>query len=223
MDKFAGLDERITVYHIANGNRAIARNYGMDAANGDWICWLDSDDEYTTNYLRELDTIIRLNPNYQVFNFRAIYQWPGRTALSDVFQPAIAGDGHVWFRSGHINCGSFIFDRRLWQSDLKYRIPDEANPYQFAADSHFDWRLRREEDEWKYDNTDNPEAMFGDGVKRHGSSLGNPWGDDFLQFYLLTRDNISMPLDLALYIIYPRTSEDTEIYFGETFDVGLPS
>ena len=54
---------------------------------------------------------------------------------------------------------------------------------------------------------------------RQGVSLGNPTGDDYAQFYYLTRDNHSKALDIALYIIYPRTSEDEQEYFGEVFDV----
>lgn len=221
LDKFAEHDDRIHVYHKVNENRAIARNYGMDHATGEWICWLDSDDEYATNYLRELNNAIEHNPDYSIFNFRTIYQWPDRTVLNDKFEPAVEGKGHEWFRAGHITCGGFIFKRNLWKSDKKYRIPDNANPFQFAADSKFPYKLTREEDAWKYDNTENPDTMFQDGVFRQGSSLGNPWGDDALAFYLLTRDNYSKPLDLALYITYPRTSEDNQQYFGELFDTGV--
>jgi hypothetical protein len=51
------------------------------------------------------------------------------------------------------------------------------------------------------------------------SQLGNPWGDDMLQFYLLTRDNHSKPLDVPLYIQYPRATEDTVYeHFGEIYE-----
>jgi len=222
LDAFADMDERITVIHKINENRAVARNAGMDAASGDWICWLDSDDEYSTHYLRELDKAIKDFPTYKIFNFASlIYYIDHKSEIRPTFKPEYEGNGHEYFRSGHIGCGSFIFSRKLWASDKKYRIPDEANPFQFAADSKFPWKLTRELDEWKYDNTENPEGMFQDGVKRQGSSLGNPWGDDFLQFYNLTRDNYSKPLDVALYIQYPRTNEDDYEYFGEVFEVGV--
>lgn len=218
LDKFAAQDGRIRVVHIQNGNRAIARNTGMDAAIGEWICWLDSDDEYTSNYLRELDREIEANPGYNIFNFRAIYQWPDHTAMSEAFRPAQEGNGHEWFRSGHINCGSFVFRRDTWKNNSKYRIPDEANPFQFAAQSRFPMKFDPVQDEFFYQNCPDPDTCFQDGVYRQGVSLGNPWGDDHLQFYLLTRDNISKPLDLALYIIYPRTSEDDQKYFGAVYD-----
>lgn len=222
LDAFADMDDRITVIHKENENRAIARNTGMDKATGEWICWMDCDDEYSSHYLRELKQAIKEFPEYNVFNFASLIYHPDhRSTIREAFKPAIEGLGHEYFRSGHIGCGSFIFKRSLWKGDKKYHIPNEANPYQFAADSKFPWKLTRELDEWKYDNTENPEEMFQDGVKRHGSSLGNPWGDDFLQFYLLTRDNLSKPLDVALYIQYPRTSEDGYQDFGEVFDTGI--
>lgn len=237
LDDYAKKDKRIKVIHKINENRAIARNTGMDAAKGDWICWLDSDDEYSTHYLRELDAAIEDFPEYKIFNFGSLLYWEDHhTTTRPVYQPAIEGNGHEWFRAGHIGAGSFIFRRDLWLKEgLKkvrkedaegnpiiteevgqvYRIPDEVNPYQFAAASLFPYRLNREEDEFKYDNTENPEDMFQDGVKRHGSSLGNPWGDDMIQYYYLTRDNISKPLDVLLYIQYPRSHEERYKYYGE--------
>jgi hypothetical protein len=73
--------------------------------------------------------------------------------------------------------------------------------------SGFDYKLTP--NDGAYDKVgENPEGIFTDGLLRVGFSLGNPWGDDFLQFYKLTRDNTSKPLDVALYVQYPRCSED---------------
>lgn len=214
MRKFAKADKRIKVVDQVNSNRAIARNRGMEEAKGEWICWMDSDDEYSTHYLRELDQAIKDFPEYKIFNFGSIIHFPDHhTAIRSVYTPAIEGEGHEYFRSGHIGCGSFIFRRDLWASDPKYRIPDEVNPYQFAASSHFDMRFSEDEP-----YIENPTGAFSDGVYRHGLSLGNPWGDDFFQFYLLTRDNHSKPLDVLLYIQYPRAHEEIYEHFGEVYE-----
>lgn len=215
LKKFAKLDKRIKVVEQVNSNRAIARNRGMEEATGEWLCWLDSDDEYSTHYLRELNQATIDFPEYKIFNFGSIIHFPDHhTAIRSVFAPAIEGEGHEYFRSGHIGCGSFIFRRDLWDSDSKYRIPDEVNPYQFAATSRFDMRFTEDEP-----FVDNPLGAFTDGVYRHGLSLGNPWGDDFFQFYQLTRDNHSKPLDVLLYIQYPRAHEECYTEFGEIYDV----
>lgn len=214
LDKFADSDKRIKVFHKQNENRAIGRNYGMDKAGGEWICWLDSDDEYSTHYLRELDQATKDFPEYKIFNFGSIIHWPDHhTSIRGVFTPKIEDKGHEWFKSGGIGTGSFIFRRDLWISDKKYRIPDEVNPYQFAASSKFDMRLSKDEP-----YIENPEGAFTDGVYRHGLSLGNPWGDDALAFYLLTRDNHSKPLDVLLYIQYPRAHEEVYEHFGEIYE-----
>lgn len=215
LDLFAQTDDRIKVFHKVNENRAIARNYGMEKATGDWICWLDSDDEYSTHYLRELHQAITDFPDYKIFNFGSLIYWPDHhSSIRPVFTPLEEGNGHEWFKSGRIGCGSFVFSRVLWQDKQEsYRIPDEANPYQFAASSRFDMRFPDDQPD-----IDNPAAAFTDGVYRHGLSLGNPWGDDALQFYLLTRDNKSKPLDVLLYIQYPRAHEDVYEQFGEMYE-----
>lgn len=236
LDKFKELDPRIKVIHKLNENRAIARNTGMDAATGEWLCWLDSDDEYSTHYLRELDAAITDFPEYDIFNFGSILHWEDHhTSIRPVFEPALDHNGHVYFRSGKIGSGSFIFKRELWlkrgrkvvrtedeegkpiltvEETQLYRIPDEVNPYQFAAASLIPMHLTYAEDPFKYENTENPEGVFQDGVKRHGSSLGNPWGDDYCQFYYLTRDNRSKPLDVLLYVQYPRAHEERYEFYG---------
>lgn len=221
LDAFADMDKRIKVIHKEkNEGRCIARNDGMDAAIGEWLCWVDSDDEWTTNYLRVLEKAIRTFPDAKIFNFGTIIQWPDfKTEIRQTFKPEIEGKGCAWFPAGHIGAGSFIFRKDLWVSDKKYRIPDEASPFQFAAESRIPLRLSIETDKFKYENTENPDNAFQDGVMRQGVSLGNPVGDDYCQFYYLTRDNHTQPLDVALYIQYPRTSEDDELYFGEVFDV----
>lgn len=43
-DAYAVKDPRIQVIHQPNGGVAKARNAGLDAATGDWIGWVDSDD-----------------------------------------------------------------------------------------------------------------------------------------------------------------------------------
>ena len=215
LQKFVDSDKRIKLINQENQNRAIARNNGMDAATGEWICWLDSDDEYSTHYLREINQASIDFPEYSIFNYGSLLHFPDhKTQIRSVYPPLEDGEGHEYFRSGHIGSGSFCFKRELWKSKSEYRIPDEVNPYQFAAASKFDMHFTDDEP-----YVENPAGAFTDGVYRHGLSLGNPWGDDFLQFFLLTRDNHSKPLDVLLYIQYPRAHEEIYTQFGEIYDV----
>ena len=43
-DEYAAKDSRIKVIHKANGGLSDARNHGIEAAKGDWLMFIDSDD-----------------------------------------------------------------------------------------------------------------------------------------------------------------------------------
>lgn len=65
-------DDRIKYFWQENQERSASRNNGIMKATGDWICFLDSDDRYTTTYLEMLnqnitknDYIIRTNMIYK--------------------------------------------------------------------------------------------------------------------------------------------------------------
>lgn len=55
-DAFAARDSRVKVIHKTNGGAASARNAGLDAAAGEYICFVDSDDAVAPDYLSELMT-----------------------------------------------------------------------------------------------------------------------------------------------------------------------
>ena len=50
-DAWKETDDRIKVIHKENGGLSTARNAGLDVAKGDYICFIDSDDFVTDNYL----------------------------------------------------------------------------------------------------------------------------------------------------------------------------
>ena len=51
-------DARITYVYQENSERSAARNKGIAHSTGEWICFLDSDDEYQPDYLQELAKFI---------------------------------------------------------------------------------------------------------------------------------------------------------------------
>ena len=53
-DRFAAQDPRFRVFHIPNGGVSHARNVGLDAATGDYITFIDSDDGVSPDYLENL-------------------------------------------------------------------------------------------------------------------------------------------------------------------------
>ncbi len=53
-DEYAKKDNRIKVIHKENGGVSSARNCGIDAAKGKYICFVDSDDYPCINYLLDM-------------------------------------------------------------------------------------------------------------------------------------------------------------------------
>lgn len=55
-DRYAAQDDRIKVIHKPNGGAASARNAGLDAATGEYLCFVDGDDAVHPDYVKQLLT-----------------------------------------------------------------------------------------------------------------------------------------------------------------------
>lgn len=49
-DEYANKDDRIRVFHKENGGVSSARNVGLENARGEWLSFIDGDDEITEGY-----------------------------------------------------------------------------------------------------------------------------------------------------------------------------
>lgn len=51
-DEFADKDDRINVIHIKNSGVSCARNFGINSATGEYICFIDGDDYLSNDYVK---------------------------------------------------------------------------------------------------------------------------------------------------------------------------
>ena len=75
-DEWAKKDARISVIHKKNGGPSDARNYGLDRMNGDYVTFVDSDDELSPNTLEPLLNILHNHPEYDILEY-SVLQNPG--------------------------------------------------------------------------------------------------------------------------------------------------
>lgn len=88
LDRLAAEDARVKPIHKQNGGAASARNVGIDAATGEFICFVDSDDIVEGNYISHLmDNLIRHNADISVCGF---VMWGTK---SRVMQPCLTAPG----------------------------------------------------------------------------------------------------------------------------------
>lgn len=66
-DQWAKKEKRIKVIHQNNGGLSVARNAGLDAASGDYIWFIDSDDWIADNAVEHVISYINLYPDIEVF------------------------------------------------------------------------------------------------------------------------------------------------------------
>lgn len=70
LDRLAAEDSRVKPIHKQNGGAASARNVGIDAATGEYICFVDSDDIVERNYVSHLmDNLKRHQADISVCGF----------------------------------------------------------------------------------------------------------------------------------------------------------
>ena len=72
-DVFAEKDHRIRVFHQENGGVSSARNLGLDNASGEWVYFVDSDDELMPNCLHTLVNGISDSVDLVLCGYETVY------------------------------------------------------------------------------------------------------------------------------------------------------
>lgn len=105
-EEYAERHKCIRCFHKPNGGLSDARNYGLEHARGEYIAFVDSDDELSPDTYTQLMDILARHPDYDILEF-PVLQNPGRTDET-LFQPgnhvfsdaldwlAYKGTEHCW-------------------------------------------------------------------------------------------------------------------------------
>jgi glycosyltransferase involved in cell wall biosynthesis len=182
----------LRLVEIEHQGRVIARNEGMRAAKGEWLCWLDSDDAYDPMYLVTFARWIRKRPDVDLWVtgvvVHGLYKGPNcegygghgvpkYTKLRRPWVPPLDKSGehvHTLFNSGHVGTGMFVFRKRCLEK-TGY-LPPWAN-HNETADG-IDEYLELEPGTTGY-------GSAGPKGGRPKGLIGNPHGDDHALFQAL--------------------------------------
>lgn len=102
-DDWAKKDERIKVIHKENGGLSDARNIGVDAAIGRYVCFIDSDDYIGEKFVETLyDLIMNCHTDVSAVGFREVTE--------DDFAEKITEDGEVRIFEGEDSIRELFFN-----------------------------------------------------------------------------------------------------------------
>lgn len=74
-DKYAGDYTNINVIHVNNGGAAKARNFGISVAKGEYIGFVDSDDDVVLDYVENLvETLEKYHLDIMVCGYKKIFE-----------------------------------------------------------------------------------------------------------------------------------------------------
>lgn len=204
-------DDKTIVINKTHEERIIAFNEGFKIATGDWFITLDSDDEYTPDYLEKCFNFIENNPDYKMFNFGCKFiHKDGGESTRDPFEPKMLEIGHEIFGGGNIVNGTFIWSKEIYEdlggfppgeikdidcSEIQYggiRTLFMGSPWDFSAYAQLEFPEIRQFFTAKH--PDHPKGLV--------KELGNPFGNDFYLFYKYTRKYHCLPMKEHIYIVH---------------------
>jgi len=177
--------------------RVISWNKGMRAAKNEWICFLDSDDEWIFGYLEIMNYNINKFPKYKMFHFGHIVVSLTGTTIKRPFEEmeeSPDGVGMKHFDAGKLGTGSFIFKKECLE-ESGY-LPDVNNVFDLA-----DLFGEKVKEYWKERKLTSEPPKY----NRDDKWCGNPWGNDFVLAWMLTRKFKSKCLYVYPLIAYIRT------------------
>ena len=76
------VNDRFRLIRQPNAGVAAARNNGVKASKGEYVCFLDADDWWEANFLEEMDRLIEEYPDAGLYATNYVYYKPGKTHVA---------------------------------------------------------------------------------------------------------------------------------------------
>lgn len=120
-DSLAKKDKRIRVIHQKNGGLSDARNTGLDTCRGKKICFVDSDDYVSPDYIETLyEAMKKEEVLISVCNFFKVSE-DGRVKKGDNLKTGILGEDDYWWSTfdehpiSYVVAWNKLYDRSLFE------------------------------------------------------------------------------------------------------------
>ena len=119
-DDLASTHPSIRVIHRTNGGLSAARNTGIEASTGEWLCFIDSDDEFMPDTLSSNLEWLEVHPDTDLIEFPVSVHHGSPSAYALTFEPVtVTGDAVFahWIRNnGYEHCYAWnkIYRRQLF-------------------------------------------------------------------------------------------------------------
>lgn len=126
-------DPRINVISKENGGPSSARNIGVKSANGQWIYFLDADDQIETDCLTQFLKIVDDNPNIKVFVANYYIKKGNLFKKQSLFMKdgVLKNNFRSWFWGTLSPCqGAVLYDKNLL---LRHPYPEIIRRWEDAA------------------------------------------------------------------------------------------
>lgn len=137
LTSYQRLDKRVRVVSQGNLGLTKARNAGMRHSTGDFITFLDSDDEYRPDHLEKRLQYMNDHPDIDFVHGGCLIVG-GPTAVPDKFNPCRMVELADCFIGG-----TFFMRRRVLDKLSGFRQPDYGNDCEFAERAQKHFRISR--------------------------------------------------------------------------------
>lgn len=91
---------KIRLINQSNSGVSAARNNGVAASQGEYVCFLDADDWWVPTFLEEMDKLISAYPDAGLYATNYIYYKPGKTHVALTLKTGYINYPQAYYQSG---------------------------------------------------------------------------------------------------------------------------